>query len=90
MMVVVAGCIKVSAGIYHARHAKDDEQNYWYHEVGYGTLVSCSLFALLGSHTMFYDVQFGAAHFVEFSSIGSFIPFLQSGIVFTHRLEIKT
>ena len=89
MMVVVAGCIKVSAGIYHARHAKDDEQDYRYHKVGYGTLAGCCLFALLGSHTMFYDVQFGAAHFVELSSIGSFIPFLQSGIVFAHRLEIK-
>ena len=44
---------------------------------------------LFGSHTMLNNLQFGIAHFIEFSAIGSLVPFLQSCIIFAHRLEVE-
>ena len=38
---------------------------------------------------MLNNLQFGIAHFIEFSAIGSFVPFLQSCIILAHRLEVE-
>ena len=38
---------------------------------------------------MLNNLQFGIAHFIEFPAIGSFVPFLQSCIIFAHRLEVE-
>ena len=44
---------------------------------------------LFGSHTVLNNLQFGIAHLIEFPAIGSFVPFLQSRIILTHRLEVE-
>ena len=38
---------------------------------------------------MLHNLQLGIAHLVELSSVGALIPFLQSCIIFAHRLEVE-
>ena len=88
-MVASARCIEISTRVNHASHAEHDEHQDRHYEVGNRTLCRCRLLAvLLGTHTMFYDLQFCVNHFIHLTA-GALVPFLQTCVVLAHGLEVE-